>query len=226
MARHSIPKFAPFPAARLAAAPYGHSIRSDKGYPAPVDNHFLLYIREVSGGAIDARQMWDYGISDIAESEKKLFHLAKGPYSTPYYIGPEFFDMLWQFPSYFTIVLDNDNFKFNFSSNLADDDGEPIIFIPRRFKVDYHPNYSFYNAKPVDVPILDAQENPTGAVRHGLRFENHVKADDIGTPLAKGDWRRFKMDLAIWKPSATVGGQNVLTFTDPDGQNQGPTGVP
>jgi hypothetical protein len=208
---------------------YGHSIRRERDpnrepkYPTPI-HHFLLYVRDTDQG-IDARKMWDPYFSNIADSEKSLFHLAKGPKPTPSYLGRGFSGMLWKYPCIVTIVLDNDNYEFRYNDDVNDPEGEPIVFYREKNGIQFHPNHTFYNAAPVTVPILNAQGHETGAVRHGLRFENHLKKDDNGNDLKHGDQpKRYKFDLVVMEP--VIGENPVPVSTDPDGSNQGPPGVP
>lgn len=208
----------------LAFPNHGHDVRIARGgkdYPQPT-SHFLLYIQE--NGSIDPRRMWDPFITDIDASEVILFNKARGPAPTALYLGRGFTGMLWRHPCFITIVLDNDGYEFNFDRDPANPDGAPITFIDTMWGRRYDPNFSFYNATPVRLPVLDQDGNDTGVKRSGIRFTNHVKADAAGNGLGINDTRVYKMNLNIWKQNAD--GTTTFTSTDPDGQNQGPPTVP
>jgi hypothetical protein len=209
------------PMAAAAAPLYGDSVKTKKYPPvyAMPEHHFLFYLCQTPAGRADVRRMWDPRVHDIIESEKWLFHLAKGPKGTPTYLGQDFIDLHWRFPCYISFVLDNDDWKFDYAR-------EPITFRSEKDGIQYDENYSFYNAVEIDVPILDSSGNPTGAPpRKGLRIENHIKADINGTDLGPSDYRRYKMDLQVLQPNSTGTGHTPLAI-DPDGQNQGPPSVP
>jgi hypothetical protein len=206
----------------LIRANFGDSIRKKKSgskYPKP-ENHFLLFVRD--GQPLDPRRMWDQNIKDVAQSESHLFQLAKGPEPTACYLGRGFDNMLWEHPCYVTVILDNDNYYFNWDDNDAGPDGDPILFIAKVSGKQYDPNHTFYNAVRVDVPILDQSGQVTG-YRKGVRFENHIK-DDNENRLPHKATKRYKMDLMVWRPNSTGG--HTLVKIDPDGTNQGPPGVP
>ena len=209
-------RYDPTPEA-LISSNYGNLIRLNKTYQMP-SNHFLLYLRD-DGNTLWPRRMWDYGISDIKVSEARLFNLAREGKPDPAYQGPGFANMIWNFPSHMTIVLDNDGLRFNFNGLPTDVDAQPVIFVDKFSGVQYHENYSFFNAIEVEVPILNQQGQEIGK-RWGVRFENHSEYEN-GQPIKKGDPRRYKMNLLVRKP--TVGDPlGTLYHVDPDGQNQGP----
>lgn len=205
---------------------YGDSVRMQKApdprYPTP-KHHYLISVCQTPGG-LDVRRMWDHDIGPIDISEQMLFHKSKGPDPTPAYLGRGFRGMVWKYPCYISIILDNPDFEFIFDRDINNREGDPVTFLETSRGTQFHENYSFYNAEPIIVPILDPRGNPTGDQRHGIRFQNFIKADRAGADLRLGEERRYKFNINIWEP--VIGGGRVPRYTDPDGQNQGPPGVP
>jgi hypothetical protein len=202
-----------FKALDLAAAPgnYGDLITDAKGWPAPA-NHYLVCVRE-SAGVPDIRRIYDYGIADIAVSERQLFAAVQGPKGHPGYLGPGFKNMLWQFPCYITFVIDNDDWRFNWNMN------SPITFVDDGASA---PNHAFYNAVQVKVPVYD-QTGTHVADRDAVRCMNFV-TDENGDILVHPAFLRYKMDLNLLQPDGHGG--YIPVYIDPDGQNQGPPNIP
>jgi len=212
--------------ARAGFTSFGDSIREQRVgnlFPTP-EAHFLIYFNDT--GRIDARRMWDPMIDNIVASEIRLFNIARGTRPHGSYLGRSFRNMLWRHPCYITIVLENEGCFFNFDPDVSKADGDPIEFVDKDGGRLYDPNFSFYNAERVEVPLLDVGGQLTGETRNGIRFTNHLKADKNGLDLTKEETRSYKMNLVIWKPDIDDPRRVTKTYTDPDGTNQGPPDLP
>lgn len=187
---------------------------------------YLIYITQTPNFELDIRHMYDYRIASIEQAEIDLLRLARGPLPTPTYVGKNFIDLKWLHSCYVTLVLDLPRWEFQWAVNAGEPDA--ITFHPTKDGIGtYDPNYSFYNAKKVRIPFYDSDGNWQGD-RAAVRCTNYIKKNQQGDDLKYSDnpnVRNYTMDINVLQPLAGGGGYKLLKI-DPDGQNQGPPGVP
>lgn len=197
---------------------HGDPIRLPKKdvYAAPTYLYFI-YISFDPDSNLIVRQLREDGISSTAKlltAEKRLF---KNAVENKNVESTDFKGMVWDIPTYITIVVDKDDWKFTWKDKPEHD---PVIFLPYK-ELDgtqtYDENYSFYDAEPARV------EGPHGKKRHAVRCRNYVrnKNGPLATP---NDKCRYCFEIYLEAPFSTPLSpvEYITILIDPDGQNQGP----
>jgi hypothetical protein len=214
--------------------PYGDSVRVRKlgapGYKAP-DALYLVYVNFDANNQLVVRHMHATALGGrgVAAVERNLVAQAAAGDGGPQQVGRDFETMRFKGPTYFTIVIDNDNWDFLFPApQLQDPPGEeshdPILFIERKVTLEegpggdltrevqyYAPNTSFYNAEPV---LVDG--------RNAVRCINFF-TDARGRQI-EGSGQNIGFEIYLRAPFKIAGAEDrkIVVIIDPDGQNQGP----
>lgn len=225
-----------FSPAQLAdgAMPHGESVRVRKlgstGYVAP-NALYLVYVKLEANGNLTVRHMSRDTLlnNSVADTENDLFDKAAGGGGPPEQVGGDFDTMVFDGPTYFTIVLDNADWDFYYPRPsvvvpVPNENHDPIVFIKHKVTLveqaggqairvpkDYEPNTSFFDAQSVTV-----------RGRAAVRCINFFCEAD-GSPLVR--WQDVGFEVLVRVPcslSATVG-RKLILIIDPDGQNQGPS---
>ncbi|MET1113003.1 MAG: hypothetical protein ABWX67_15910, partial [Allosphingosinicella sp.] len=195
---------------------------------------YLVYITFDADNQLVVRHMQTRSLEGrgVAAAEKYLFAQAALRDGGPNQVGRDFQTMTFKGPTYFTIVVDNDNWDFLFPApQLEDPPGveshDPILFIARKVTLvegpgggltrevqSFAPNTAFYNAEPV---LVDG--------RNAVRCINFC-TDAQGRPIG-GDARNIQdigFEIYLRAPFRIAGADDrkIVVIIDPDGQNQGP----
>jgi hypothetical protein len=217
------------------AMPHGDSVRVRKlgtpGFEEAPTAVYLVYIKLETNNSLSVRHMYrDTLVEDsVGSTHEVLFAEAKAGGGGADQVGSDFETMIFTGPTYFTIVLDNDDWDFYFPDPGREDmEGEeaqdPIVFIgrkvtvverpglePERQETIYDPNTSFYDAAPVTV-----------GDRKAVRCINFFR-DAQSLPLV-GQAQHLGFEILVRIPFCVspAHDRKLVVIIDPDGQNQGP----
>jgi hypothetical protein len=173
---------------------------------------------------IQHRYNSNIGAAAIADTEEAL--MADAISSAPVWYAGENFDTIKfnRQRSYFSLVLDIENWEFYYPSPgpnqpIPGETHDPLVFVERKSPTGIRkdPNFSFYNATKIHP------RNAAGTVRNGVRFTNFLTENANGDPLQGR--QNFCFEIYIRAPFSkdpALAGEYITIIIDPDGQNQGP----
>jgi hypothetical protein len=199
---------------------HGDSVRDKRlgqpGYDAPEDI-CLLYIRVDHDSGLHVRHYQDQlngRTVDQAEADLLAEARPSGDRAKPHLKGQNFEGMVFDRPSWFTILLDEA--EWSFFSDPAVPGNDPIVFLAQKdgdaTGKQFDPNHSFYDAELVRVDG-----------RPAVRCINFCKTDAAGTPLPTGATTNFCYEINLRAPFALPGSESHITIIiDPTGENRGP----
>lgn len=212
--------------------PHGQSIKEHRGPDAPFENPkwvTLMAIQITADRKFRFRtlKMPVNGINDVETAEKTLLVASRGDtYVSPVELVSDTIDEInFTTPSWFTLVLDSDDWDFCYNGSYANYDQ----FIFYDFKTEIvggqtvpkimDENWSFFNAAPVSIA------DTSGAKYNAVRCVNYVKRPNAaGEDLGKGEHSPFGFNIFINVALAKTAmqGARVIIIIDPTGENKGP----
>jgi hypothetical protein len=204
--------------------PFGDSVRERKpGWPVP-RHLYLVYIGMNQDGLMVRQLDADIDPANLESEEDRLIALAA---QSP--VG-DFTKIVFKQPSYFTIVLDKDDWEFYYPdprnpSPAYRETHDPIIFLDEkaiigstgvRVAQPAERNKAFYNLEPVVKRIGEKG-------RAAIRCVNFFTRNDAGDPVEHNETIDYAFNLFLRIPfSNSAGSRKITIIIDPDSQNQGP----
>ena len=140
---------------------------------------------------------------------------ARGDNDSPRPNGENFEKIVWKRKSYIAFFADEEFWMLH--NNKPGSEGV-------RFVTDIigtFPNYTFYDA---DDYLLEVTNKTTGKTtkRSAIAFVNHMKRNQGGDDLIKGDFQPFKFEIIFDVKFAHTSQVGMTVIFDPDGTNEGP----
>lgn len=236
-----------YTALNIASGAKGHgdSVREDKlrnGPPFfPPDRVYVVYISMDSNGALIVHQKpASLNGNDVNKVEDDVIDniIKTNPAPT------NFSKMMFDRPSYFTIVLDVDDWDFYYPDPnnrypSATEYHDPVVFLEKKTIIvevpsagggkwakevyDYVMNKSFYNMVSI---VKDVRRDGVTKQRSAIRCINFLSVNDDGDPPAQGQCAEFGFNILVRVPYSSDKKSKVTLIIDPDGQNQGPPPQP
>lgn len=218
---------------------HGDSIRIKKTVAQSPDHLYLIYISMDNDGLV-VKHFWeDRGARTVSQTEDHLINRAVDPLDRP--MLTNFGKIVFRKPSWFTIVLDEDDWDFYYPDPTNTEPDlvgihDPILFLSGKSVLEpdlAHPgkwkkteqvfsrNRAFYNLEGIDKDV--PQNGGSAKLRKALRCINFFTKNNAGEyPGTNGIDFGFNIMLRV--PFSIVAGDDrkVTLIIDPDGQNLGP----
>jgi hypothetical protein len=131
----------------------------------------------------------------------------------------------WNRKSYIAIFFD----EANWSLRKRADGNSGVTFVVDDGVNRRTPNHSFFDAMDlaVEMPIRRPQAGgDTTDTRSAIVFVNHMKGDESGRDLERGEKQQFKFSMMLDVKAAMADDPPTVFIIDPGGENGGPSVPP
>ncbi|HYI47887.1 MAG TPA: hypothetical protein VEX35_05415 [Allosphingosinicella sp.] len=129
----------------------------------------------------------------------------------------------WIHKSYIAIFFDEANWSLR--KKPTDGSESAIAFIVKEGNKVGLPNYTFFDAMDLEVEMPISYTRPDGSTtdkRSAIVFVNHMKRDEEGNDLIKGDIQDFVFKMILNVNAEATDDPPTVVIIDPGGSNEGP----